>query len=393
VEIYLRINKFPKLYENVRKEFRNFDDAREFVRSLNLKTQKEWQIYAKTKPKDIPSIPNRTYKKEWISWGDFLGTGRIATQDIQYHSFEEARKFVRSLNLKTQKEWFQYCKSGNKPNNIPRNLNRTYEKEWKGYGDFLGTGRIATQDIQYRSFEDTRKFVRKLGLKSGSEWTVYCKSDKKPQDIPYDAKKIYGKKWKSMGDWLGTGFIATYKIKYRSFEEARKFSQQLHLNDNKMWSKFCKSGNKPNDMPSAPEHQYKNKGWISWGDFLGTGRIANYNKTYRSFDDAREFVRKLYLKSTKDWGEYCTSGEKPDDIPIVPTGTYKKEWNNWGDWLGTGIIAPQKREYRSFADARKFIQSLGLKGTKDWEKYCKSGKKPDDIPAAPWTVYKKWKRK
>ena len=29
-----------------------------------------------------------------------------------------------------------------------------------------------------------------------------------------------------------------------------------------------------------------------------------------------------------------------------------------GDWLGTGTIANQQKEYRSFEDAREFVHSL-----------------------------------
>ena len=63
-----------------------------------------------------------------------------------------------------------------------------------------------------------------------------------------------------------------------------------------------------------------------------------------------------------------------------------------GDWLGTGNIAPQDREYLSFTEARRFVQSLGLKTGDEWVKYSKSGKKPSNIPRAPDTVYEKeWK--
>ena len=54
-----------------------------------------------------------------------------------------------------------------------------------------------------------------------------------------------------------------------------------------------------------------------------------------------------------------------------------------GDWLGTGTIAHRLREYRSFKKARAFVRSLGLKSQAEWRAYCKSGKKPDDIPANP----------
>lgn len=64
-----------------------------------------------------------------------------------------------------------------------------------------------------------------------------------------------------------------------------------------------------------------------------------------------------------------------------------------GDWLGTGRVANRDRKYRSFSSARKFARSLKLKTYSEWVKYCKSGKKPDDIPNTPWIVYRStgWK--
>jgi hypothetical protein len=48
-------------------------------------------------------------------------------------------------------------------------------------------------------------------------------------------------------------------------------------------------------------------------------------QTWRSFKEAREFARKLNLKNTTEWKEYCKSGSKPDDIPVNPWKVYK-EW-------------------------------------------------------------------
>jgi hypothetical protein len=66
------------------------------------------------------------------------------------------------------------------------------------------------------------------------------------------------------------------------------------------WNTYCKSGKKPQDIPFNPNKVYRQK-WISWGDWLGTGRIANANKTFKSFEDAREFVHSLGLKNQKGW--------------------------------------------------------------------------------------------
>lgn len=90
---------------------------------------------------------------------------------------------MHSLNLKTQKQWNAYCKSGKKPQNIPLYPHREYKQDWKGWGDWLGTGRIANQNRTFRSFEEARKFAHSLGLREMREWVKYCASGKKPIDI------------------------------------------------------------------------------------------------------------------------------------------------------------------------------------------------------------------
>ena len=56
--------------------------------------------------------------------------------------YEEAEAFVRKLGLKSQCDWYKYCKSGKKPENIPSHPEKTYKgKGWNGWGDWLGTGR------------------------------------------------------------------------------------------------------------------------------------------------------------------------------------------------------------------------------------------------------------
>ena len=48
----------------------------------------------------------------------------------EFRDFESAREFARSLNLKNNVEWREYLKSGDKPDDIPSNPWRSY-KEWK----------------------------------------------------------------------------------------------------------------------------------------------------------------------------------------------------------------------------------------------------------------------
>ena len=180
----------------MKKEFRSFEDARKFVRELNLKGNKKWRIYCKSgnKPDDIPTNPEKNFKKEWQNWGDWLGTGAIAPQLKKFRRFEDARKFVRELNLKTDKEWVEYTTSGNKPVDIPSSPSTTYKnKGWKNMGDWLGTGAISNQKRIFRSFEESKKFVHKLNLKGQSDWARYRKSGNKPDYIPTNPNRTFKK--------------------------------------------------------------------------------------------------------------------------------------------------------------------------------------------------------
>jgi predicted helicase len=59
-------------------DFLVYKKVKKYVQSLKLKSRSEWYIFIKSKklPKNIPLAPYAVYKKEWLGWSDFLGTGR-----------------------------------------------------------------------------------------------------------------------------------------------------------------------------------------------------------------------------------------------------------------------------------------------------------------------------
>ena len=307
-------------------------------------------------------------------------------------------------------------KLGQLPTDIPAGAFRTYaDKGWKGMGDWLGTGTIAPRLRKFRPFLEARAFARKLKLKSGDEWRAFTQGrmpqlGRLPVDIPVNPNQTYADKgWKSMGDWLGTGNIGPGLKEYRPFREARAFASKLKLKSNIEWRIYCagkmlRNGRLPEDIPSNPNLTYARKGWEGWGDWLGTGNIANSLKEYRSFRDARAYVHKLKLKSWVEWiaftkGKMPELGQLPTDIPAVPYQTYAdKGWKGMGDWLGTGNIANFLKKYRSFYEARAFARKLKLKKRDEWVAFSqgcmpKMGRLPADIPAAPQQTFanKGWK--
>ena len=203
-------------------------------------------------------------------------------------------------------------------------------------------------------------------------------------------------------DYVGTNDEQeTGARKHLSFGKARAFVRRLGLRGQVEWKNYCagrlpKQKAKPSDIPAAPSQVYKDQGWISWGDWLGTGAVAPQCRQYLPFEKAREFARGLRLRGQVEWKDYCKgrlSEHKPKDVPATPNCIYKdRGWISWGDWLGTGVVAPQLRQYRPFEEARTFSRQLGLRSGGEWSKYCKGelpgeNSKPDDIPANPHHIY------
>lgn len=364
-----------KRKQNVHSTWRSFQEARAFVHKLGLKRVADWNAWAKSnvRPDDIPAAPHRTYRgKGWRSWGDWLGTGRVANQNQAHRAFHEARSFVHGLELQSKTAWSAWAKSDRRPNDIPASPDRVYkDKGWAGWGDWLGTERIATFKMIYRSFQEARTFVRSLGLQSGTAWRAWAKSDARPNDIPIYPEAVYENQgWVGMGDWLGTGRVAYQDRVFRPFEDARAFVRGLGLKNVDDWKKWSKTTARPDDIPTNPNNIYKKLGWKNWADWLGT---QNWKGGFRSFREARAIARSLSLQNREDWIRWARSDACPEDIPASPQGVYKNQgWMGWGDWLGTGRIASADKTYRPFQDARAFVHNLGLKKQSDWRAWAKS---------------------
>ncbi|HZV01132.1 MAG TPA: hypothetical protein VFF73_30750, partial [Planctomycetota bacterium] len=380
-------------------DWRPFEEARAFARKLKLKGARDWNKLRKKgrRPDDIPGSPHRYYD-EWVSWGDFLGTGNILPAKRVFLPFEKARAFARKLGLKNEDMFHLWAKGKlrgypKRPEGFPAQPSRVYRDDWRGWGDFLGTGNVSSQLRVYRSFEDARAWVRKQKIANVRQWRHYCKhglpgKPRVPDDIPHSPFTVYEDLWTNWGDWLGNGAIWTVHWKFRPFNEARAFARSLKLETLDEWRRFAFSKERPKDIPSKPHQTYKHC-WKGFRDWLGTHvREERWARHFRSFKEARVFVRTLGLESTDEWKKWAkrTTGKRPRDIPAYPWLIYLgKGWRGMNDWLGTERNPSRMRPFR---EARDFVRALGLESYGDWQKYAKGGKRPRDIPSNPWYCYR-----
>ena len=251
---------------NLTDGYLNFQEAKKFVWDLNLKNESEWRKYLKTelRPWNITTNPSKIYKDEgWISMTDWLGTKK--GWDGKFLDFESAREIVRNENLKSQNEWYDYIKS-QKPHNIPSNPQFVYKEKWKSLPDWIGTNE-GWEGYEWKSYEEAKKFIHTLNLRSRDEWREYYKNNKLPHGIPTTPERIYKEFGFSMGDWLGTGNVSNRDKEFYSFSKSREIVHQLGLKSGTEWKKYIESDEYDTMIPKAPQLTYKE--FVSMGDWLG----------------------------------------------------------------------------------------------------------------------------
>jgi hypothetical protein len=301
--------------------WKSFTEARAFARGLGLKSRGVWKEWSKSgqRSSGIPSSPDKEYRKDgWISWPDWLGSeGRVLAKDML--PFTVARAYVRKLKLKTQKEWREWSKSGRRPSDIPASPQRTYRDDgWISWPDWLGRGGTSNQarHVNMLPFAAGRAYARKLKLRSKKEWQAWSKSGQRPSDIPSNPDVTYRDDgWVSWPDWLGNGGKAGNKVAPLPFAAGRAYVRKQKLRSKKEWEAWSKSGQRPSDIPAAPDKTYRDAGWISYPDWLGYGSEGGAAASRSSSSSSATTAPK---KKTKKKRKRRPSATHPSDLPPPP---------------------------------------------------------------------------
>lgn len=242
------------------RDYISFKEARDIVRSFNLQNQNDWRNFSKTKRKEynIPSQPEVIYKDEWISFHDWIGI-KPGYTGTNFLSYEEAKKYVKKQNLKSRTDWSNW--KHNRPENIPSTPAKTYKDEWKGWGDWLGTGTIAPQNKNIMNLEQAKKWIKSKKIKTSTEFNYYWKNNLLPDSMPKSGATYYKISWPN---FLQNG---NDKVQFLPFTKARKYVRELGLNSQKEWQQFCKN-KRPKNIPVNPDKVYKAQ-WNGLADWLG----------------------------------------------------------------------------------------------------------------------------
>ncbi len=158
---------------------------------------------------------------------------------------------------------------------------------------------------------------------------------------------------------------------------------------------MVKSMPHPKTLPSDVANVYKNDGWISWCDYLGSENDKWAKKGLMPFEDMRTFIRSLGLDTEEDWKRWLKVNKRPDGIPRAIHLVYKdRGWTNWPDVLGTNR-PPNGTKYAPYHEFVQIVRKEQRNGRRlitsmDYRNWTMELDFPMHlIPRHPETYYKK----
>ena len=310
----------------------------------------------KYKPRDIIKLKSNVLKKIDIKMLEKNISLKVWNniKSFSYADYSEAKKFVNNLKLHSTKQWQKYCDNEfknlpEKPIDIPVNAGGYFRKigKWNGWGEFLGTGRIADHLKVYWSFSKARKYLHNLRLEKYEDFETIVKDGQLPPEIPSSLisyKK--DKRWKGNRDFVGVDYkFGSKYLKYITYNEAKILAHKSKLKTSDEWYLYTKKKTdhkikKPANIPTIPNAYYKNKGWKGWKEFLGETYNPNWSNELRKnsllkFEDAKKLIATYKLNGINDFKKFKNSKNYPKSLSKNPYH-YKShpKWNGLLDYLG-----------------------------------------------------------
>ena len=245
--------------------------------------------------------------------------------------------------------------------------------------------RTGSQHV-FWTYEQARNYLKIKKLASRSRYDEFVRTSDAPSELPRSPRHVYHALWSGWGDFLGTETICTKLRKFKSYEEAKAWLAERGITSLPAMLKLRDAGQLPSDIPRSPKDSYKLY-WKGSGDFFGTGKARRYPNAIRSYQDSVEFLAGLHISSRKEFKKLKDEGAVPEDIPTTADIAYRAQWRGWGEFLGSGNVAACLREFKSYNEAKAWIQEHRLVGRKAHRKFSKDGRLPLDIPSQPDEIY------
>jgi hypothetical protein len=233
----------------------------------NIKSKKEYHINSSKFPNFIPKSPNTVFV-DWVSWGDFLNSGFHSSREKsrKYLTYIECKKWIReNLDLEKNQSWSKLSKD--LPFFIPKKPNIHFGNQWIDWVHFLGY-EINKKYVSYSECQKFIRSLNISSSREWYEF--YKNHKDIQQIMPLNISTVYKKEFTSWTDFLNSSKKSVdIKREALSYDELLKYviKNLNFIKSSRYWKNYIRQ-NKIKGIPINPQVVYKNKGWTNWKDFL-----------------------------------------------------------------------------------------------------------------------------
>ncbi|WP_372378048.1 VPA1269 family protein [Vibrio natriegens] len=339
-------NQFPELLTSLQKTYKTF-------RKLDVR---------------FPANPGRTYMNTgWKSYEHLF----MLPEKIGFYTFQEAqlaiKKHLKASNNQSLGALTPLYESLRKIDNRLPSAPTTYyaQSGCQSLRHLFGL----PENIELYSYEEAQNAIQKALKKSklppeklnslGKYYQMLRDSDSR---FPSTPGQFYAKTgWQSINHLFGL----PEKVALYTFQEARsvleralkKLNQQIDYKTNvqELYHKIRESDKR---LPSYPNRDYANSGWLGMRHFLGLPDRGYY--TYKEAQNAIKIAldqKGLLLEKLSSLSAtYIKLREDDERYPSVPEMSYRNK-----GWIGYEYLFERKRFY-SFGEACEKVKNRTLSG-------------------------------
>ena len=257
-EKWVNLGEFLGTGNVQRKIFRSYESAKALMKELDIKTYnqfKEWSRSEK-RPDDFPSNPATVYKEKWVNWKNFLDTERI------FRSYESAKALMKELGIKTQFQFREWNRTGQRPDDFPSHPDKMHKEKWVNWAEFLDR----QKPKKWMSYSEGKRYVQAIGIRTVKEFLKWLKSNERPEDFPPNPHIAWKKSWKSAQNFL--------KIQWVSFQKARAYIQLGDVTNKREYYELRELEDLRGKLPPNPATVYAPY-WKSWDHFLENVELSD----------------------------------------------------------------------------------------------------------------------
>lgn len=134
--------------------------------------------------------------------------------------YEDAKAIVRGEGLSSRSAYHAWWEK-EKPRGLPPHPNRTYEKFWTGWGDWLGVhNQFIGNKKPWVSYEEAALIAPTLGITGQQDWIAKAKAGLTPKTIPRRPDISYKEHWQGWGKFLGNKPLEALEVQQEAAKNA-----------------------------------------------------------------------------------------------------------------------------------------------------------------------------